>query len=269
MKLSEAIRMLENAGIDNARYEARLLFEEVGGISRSELYGSDCDSQREELITALQRRTSREPLQYIIGKCDFFKETYKVSPACLIPRQDTEILVEYAIRSIPAEKSFLDLCTGSGCIAISTVKNTKKTNAIAVDISADALAIAKENAEINGVFRRIEFLERDVMEKRVDGNFFAILSNPPYVTEKAYSELDEQIYHEPKAAFLGGEDGLDFYRRITELYRDSFEDGGFIAFEIGYDQGEALVKIAESHRMTCEIIKDYSGNDRVAVLKRR
>ena len=267
MTLGETIKILSDAGVDNPRYDARELFHRIGKMPISELISplAECDSP--ELISAIERRKKREPLQYIIGEVDFYREVYKVTKDCLIPRQDTEILVDFAVKNIPAGKRFLDLCTGSGCIAISTLKNTKETHAAALDISESALLLAKHNAEKNGVSERIDFICADATENALDGEFFAILSNPPYVSESAYMSLEPEIYFEPKIAFVGGESGLDFYEKILSIYNDKISRGGFFAFEIGYDQGKALSELAALHGRECEIIKDYSGNDRVAVLK--
>ena len=269
MKLSEASAILNGAGIENARGEARILFSEFAGLKDYELYAGDPDASSPELLLAIERRKKREPLQYVLGKCDFYNECYTVTPDCLIPRQDTEILVDYAVKNLPAGAHFIDLCTGSGCIAISTLKNTEGTSALAVDISEAALRVARENAARCGVCDRIEFLNSDVLGEKIGSGAFAILSNPPYVTPEAYKGLEPEIYHEPREAFLGGEDGLDFYRRITELYRDAIPREGFIAFEIGYDQGAGITEIAEKYGLTVEILKDYSANDRVAVLRPR
>ena len=267
MKLSELTKMLSDAGIENARSEARMLFEHFTDIKRERLFGFDAESNTPELISAANRRVKREPLQYILGCADFYRERYTVTPDCLIPRQDTEVLVEVATTLIPKGESILDLCTGSGCIAISTIKNSKETTAIAVDISEKALAIAKENARANGVSDRIAFIQHDVTKKAIDGKFFAILSNPPYVTPDAYAGLEKEIFHEPKIAFLGGDDGLYFYMRLTELYKDSLKPDGFIAYEIGYDQSEGIIEIANKYGMIAEIIKDLGGNPRVALLR--
>jgi release factor glutamine methyltransferase len=268
MKLSEATARLSDAGIENARGEARILFREIGKAKESELYGANPDIESDLLNAAIERRCKREPLQYIIGKCDFYGETYEVTPDCLIPRQDTEILVEYAVKHIPENARFIDLCTGSGCIAISTLMHTSGTRAMAIDLSNGALNVAKRNAERYALCERIDFINADVLKERLCGEVFAVLSNPPYVTESAYRELEPGIYHEPKEAFLGGADGLIFYKRITELYKDAIPNDGFIAFEIGYDQAASLMEIADKNSLVCEIIKDYSGNDRVAILKK-
>lgn len=267
MRLSEITKTLRDAGIENARGEARMLFEHFTDVKREHLFGIDAESNSPELISAVKRRAEREPLQYILGYADFYRERYTVTPDCLIPRQDTEVLVELATKLIPEGENMLDLCTGSGCIAISTAKNTKGTTAVAVDISEKTLSLAKKNAEANGVADRIEFLRLDVTERAIDGKFYAILSNPPYVTPEAYEGLEKEIFHEPKIAFVGGEDGLYFYRRLTELYKNSLKDGGFIAYEIGYDQSEGITEIAKQNGMTSKIINDLGGNPRVAILK--
>lgn len=268
MKLSEATKRLSDAGIENARGEAIMLFEHFGGFRKSDLLVGNPESCSDELCAAISLRETREPLQYILGECPFYRENYLVNENCLIPRSDTEILVDYAVRHIPEGKKFLDLCTGSGCVAISTLKNTKNTHATAVDLSAAALEIAKENAKLNLVSEKIDLRLSDALSERISGDFYAVLSNPPYVTEKAYEGLEPELYREPRMALVAGDGGLEFYKRITSLYRDAFSDGGFIAYEIGYDQGEALKKIAEENELSCEIIKDFSGNDRVAVLRR-
>lgn len=267
MKLSEAISMLTEAGVENPRHDARELFRKIGKLKDYELVSPEANSDLPELISAIKQRAKREPLQYILGEVDFYRERYEITPDCLIPRQETELLVDFATKNIPSGKKFIDLCTGSGCIAVSTLCNTKNTSALAVDLSDGALSVAKKNAEKNGVSDRVKFLCRDVLTEAVADSAFAVLSNPPYVTEQAYSTLAPEIYKEPKMAFLAGEDGLVFYRTIVSLYKDIIEKDGFFAFEIGYDQGKSLCEIASFHRMSAEIIKDYSGNDRIAILK--
>ena len=269
MTLKEAKEILHAGGVDDPLYDARCIFERVGGIPRHLLIDQSVSSDSPAVEYAVMRRSGREPLQYILGEVDFYRESYTVSPACLIPRADTEILVDYAVKMLPRGASFLDLCTGSGCVAISVLNNTDSTRAVAVDLSDSALEIAKKNALRNGVDGRIEFISRDVMREAISGSWYAVLSNPPYVSERAYGELEPEIYKEPAMAFLGGEDGGDFYRRLTPMYRDIIADGGFIAYEIGYDQSELLEKIAEDCNMSAEIIRDLSGNPRVAVLRKK
>ncbi|MBQ9070706.1 MAG: peptide chain release factor N(5)-glutamine methyltransferase [Clostridia bacterium] len=268
MKLSEAIKRLVEAGIPNAKHDAMEIFSDLGGIDKARMIFSDVEIKDEIIISAIEDRASRRPLQYIIGKAYFYNEEYEVNENCLIPRQDTEILVDFAVKNLPSGARFLDLCTGSGCVGISALKNTLGTNAVLVDISEAAIELSRRNAERNGVIDRAEFVVTDALMNTVDGEYFAVLSNPPYVKDSVYGELDEEIFHEPKMAFLGGSDGCDFYRSFTARYKDRITAGGFIAYEIGYDQGESLRKIAEENLMTCEIIPDFSGNDRVAVLRK-
>ena len=267
MTLKEAIERLRAAGVPDAEYDARAIFRHFGGFADYELVSRSISSDNSQLTDAIERRTSREPLQYIIGECDFYRESYFVSCDCLIPRQDTEILVDFAVKNLPSGARFLDLCTGSGCVALSVLNNTEKTSAFAVDISEGAIGVARKNAERLGLSHRVEFLLSDARASAIEGDFYAVLSNPPYVTDEEYESLDEEIYFEPKSAFVGGADGGDFYRDITSLYKDRIAEGGFIAYEIGAMQGELLGKIAEENRMSCEIINDLSGRARVAVLR--
>jgi release factor glutamine methyltransferase len=228
----------------------------------------DLESSDPTLIDAIKKRAERTPLQYLLGEVGFYRESYKVTCAVLIPRPDTEMLVDYGVRNLPSGARFTDLCTGSGCVALSILNNTEKTAAVAVDISADALAVARENAESLGLSDRIELLLADALTYRAE-ECFAVFSNPPYVSEASYAELDAEIYKEPRIAFLGGPDGADFYRVITPLYKDKIDACGFIAYEIGYDQGKILRQIARENGMSCEIIPDLAGRDRVAVLRRK
>lgn len=268
MTLDEAIRILTDAGVDSPSHDAEELFCHFGGYSKSTLYMmSRIESDSPRLIEAIERRAKREPLQYIIGKAYFYREEYKVTPDCLIPRFDTELLVDYAVKNLPRGAVFMDLCTGSGCVAISVLCNSCDTYAIAVDIDGGALAVAEENAHTNGVSNRIHLRRADLMTEVVDEPVYAVLSNPPYVSEEAYRGLEGEIFCEPPHAFLGGEDGGDFYRHLTPIYKEKIDKNGFIAYEIGYDQADLLRSIAEENHMSCEILKDLSGNDRVAVLK--
>ena len=265
--LKEAIKRLEEAGIPSPEYDARELFRAFANPLSTPLT-QNAASDSDELLRAIERRASREPLQYIVGSVGFYREEYKVTPDCLIPRSDTEILVDYAVKNIPAGERFADLCSGSGCIGISTLKNTRDTLCDSFDISDGALALTKENAMLNGVDARITVTKKDLLREDVEGEYFAILSNPPYIPREVYEGLEKEIFSEPAIAFVGGEDGLIFYERLTPMCKKAIKDGGFIAFEIGYDQAESLRTIADKNGLGCQIIKDYSGNDRVAVLRK-
>lgn len=262
---------LANAGIEDAAYEARCLFLRFGNPSSMILFGDEV-SRSPELYYAVQRRLRREPLCYVLGDAEFYREKYITTPAVLIPRQDTEILVDYAVKNLPCGARFLDICTGSGCVAISVLKNTDATSALAVDISPEAIEVAEKNRELNlgRDSTRLTLAVADALEMECGERFDAILSNPPYIAEEVYRGLEAEIFYEPKIAFVGGgDDGADFYRALTAKYKNNLADGGFIAYEIGYDQAGSLRDIAEKNGFTCEIIKDYSSNDRVAVLRKK
>ena len=267
MKLRDAVALLQAGGVEDAEYSAREIFLHFGGVSMLDITLGRADSDAPEIAEALRRRAGREPLQYILGFADFYRERYTVTEDCLIPRSDTELLVDIAVGRIPAGERFADLCTGSGCVGISALKNTVGTKALLVDVSERALAVARKNAEDNGVSDRAELLQMDLMSDAPQGEFFAFLSNPPYVSSSAYKDLPREIYSEPSIAFIGGEDGADFYRSMTPRLKSRLKPGGFIAYEIGFDQAEILKEIAAENSMSCSIFTDLSGNDRVALLE--
>lgn len=280
MTYGEAARKLTECGSDNGRYEAALLFCKLFGLDMSEIpLLSDRDFDSPELTAAIERRAGGYPLQYILGEWDFYGLTFEVSEHCLCPRADTETAVEAAIKLLPSGGRFLELCTGSGCIPVAVCKHRPDVSGIATDLFEETLAIAKRNAKRNGVKDRIGFLLADVFDLDVwekgegkalipHGGFDAIISNPPYIPTKDIENLSKEVKHEPRAALDGGEDGLDFYRFIVSEYRKYLADDGRIIFEIGYDQGEALTSIAVEKGCTCRILKDLSGNNRVAVLEK-
>ena len=272
MTLNEAISLLRDAGIDSAAHEAREIFSVIDGLDRITLLTMPETVASEKAEKAVLRRVAREPLQYIIGEVAFCNEVYRVSPDCLIPRPDTEILVEYAMKSIPAGKRFIDLCTGSGCIAISTLAGTRDTTAVAIDVSDGALKIAQENAKSNGVSDRLSFVRSDLLSgdhSAFYGEYFAVLSNPPYIREEVYNGLEPELFHEPRIALVAENDGGIFYERLVPLGLSMICDDGFLAFEIGYDQRELLCRLANEHNASIRILKDYSGNDRVAVITKK
>ena len=226
-----------------------------------EYFGND----PEKLSEARARLSRHEPLAYILGETVFFDEYYTVTPAVLIPRPDTERVVEKVLAHLPAGGRLLDLCTGSGCIAISSLCHSRDTEALLVDISADALDVARENARRNGVFDRCTFLQADLMATFPEGLFDLIVSNPPYVLSHVVDTLEEECSFEPRIAFDGGTDGGDFYRRILKASPVHLKKGGRIVFEIGYDQRALMESLAEQTGFALEIFKDYGKNDRVAV----
>ena len=252
-KQKEMERRLLACGIENAGLEARLLCEAFDGA---------------ELEQALQRRCSHYPLQYILGTWGFWREEYEVNEHCLIPRPDTELLVENAVKMLPDGARFLDLCTGSGCVAISVLASRPDSSAVAVDLFEETLALAERNARRNGVADRLQLCLADVLKKPcLQGPFDAILSNPPYITGAAMKELQEEVTHEPSAALYGGEDGLCFYRAILESWQSLLTRDGFLLLEIGYDQAQALCELAAQYQRTATVYRDLGGNDRVVLLK--
>ncbi len=270
MTYNDICLALAEAGIENDRSEAAMLICHFCGINKAELLGrreEDFDSPA--LVEAVKRRCGRYPLQYILGYWEFCRETYRVTEDTLIPRADTEKLVELAVRMMPEHARFLDLCTGSGCIAISALAARPDCRAVAVDLFESTLEIAGENAERNGVGDRIGLIAKDVLEPSfMDelGIFDCILSNPPYIETKQLSLLDEELSFEPEAALDGGDDGLRFYRVIVKEYERFLRPDGMMLLEIGWNQGKAVAAIAAEAGFRCEIYKDYGGNDRVAYL---
>ena len=258
MTKDEVVKTLLAAGIENAAFEAGLLLEAF----------SD-----QALEKAVARRAEHYPLQYILGEWAFYREVYEVGEECLIPRSDTEILVEQAIKMLPNGAHFADLCTGSGCIAVSTLKNRPDTTAVAVDVFPQTLALAKRNAEKNGVMERLACVLGDVTKapeapEFAAGTFDAILSNPPYILDSVMGDLQKEVQFEPRAALAGGPDGMDFYRAILTHWKKLLTPTGFILFEIGYDQRKAMEALADEHGFSATVMRDFGGNDRVAILER-
>lgn len=219
---------------------------------------------------AYRRLEAREPLAYILGEWYFYDETYRITPDVLIPRPDTELLVESAIKRVPRGGIFADLCTGSGCVAISVLCHRPDLRAVAVDISVAAINIARENAVINGVEGRVSFLCADIAAKSFADHltnglklkFDALLSNPPYIKTDVIRNLEKEVLAEPGIALDGGEDGLYFYRILKNLRHHLLNRGAITLLEIGYDQAKSVCNLFGGG----EILKDYGGNDRVFVL---
>ena len=217
-----------------------------------------------DFLAAVERMKAGEPLGYVLGEWYFYGLTFLLNRDCLIPRPETEHIVEYLIGNLPKNAFFLDLCTGSGCIAISVLKHRPDCTALAADLSEGALGMAKKNAALNGVDDRITFLRADILKEVIlpDGTD-AIASNPPYIRKDVIPTLSEQVRREPVLALDGGEDGLIFYRRLVDDYLPKMKKGSFLAVEIGYDQGDAM------RALGCDALyRDYSGNDRVAIFKK-
>jgi release factor glutamine methyltransferase len=231
----------------------------------------DRDYDNASLEDAVRRRLAHEPLQYILGEWEFYRQTYEVTPDCLIPRADTEILVETAIRLLPIGAHFADLCTGSGCIAISTLAERPDTKAIALEKFPATLALAERNATKNVVTERFCGILADVLSPNPfwekDAPFDAILSNPPYIPTRDIDALSPEVHAEPSVALDGGEDGLLFYRTILKNYTPLLKKDGFFLFEIGFDQADDLISLGREHNFAhIRVIRDFGGNDRVVYI---
>ena len=272
---NEIKAVLTKAGIENAGFEADVLLSHFCSVPmsklplvRGEAFTSD------ELKNAIEKRLKRYPLQYLIGEWDFCRESYFVSPDCLIPRPETELLVELAASLLPSGASFLDLCTGSGCIAISTLCARTDCRAVAVDAFDATLEIAKKNAEKNGVGSSVDFIKCDLLTegapKKICGDkkYSAILSNPPYIKTCDLAELEPELFFEPRAALDGGDDGLIFYRKIIGGFAPHLDDGGFMLFEAGCDTARGVAEIGTENGFISEVIPDLSGLDRMILMKK-
>lgn len=258
---------LEQAGIEEASLDARLLLEFVCGTSHSDLlvHGSrDMDAEKERNYRELTaRRAGHIPLQHLTGEQEFMGLSFSVNENVLIPRQDTEVLVEEVMRAISDGSRILDVCTGSGCILLSLLHYSNGCSGVGTDISEKALETARVNAE-RLEEKNAEFVQGDLFEN-VEGRFHVIVSNPPYIATQVIGGLMEEVrLHEPMCALDGGEDGLYFYRRITKEAKFHLCGGGQLFFEIGHDQGEEVSELmrAEGYR-DVECIKDFAGLDRV------
>lgn len=257
---------LAAAGIEEAALDARLLLEYICHTDRNTLlaHGDSARSDLEEQFyrMVIARRAQRIPLQHITGQQEFMGLVFKVNEHVLIPRQDTELLVEEAMRYLGDGMRILDVCTGSGCILLSLLKYSNECMGMGVDISEEALAVAGENARLLGL--RADFRRSDLFDA-VEGRFDMIVSNPPYIETAVIPTLMPEVReHEPVLALDGREDGLYFYRRITEQCGAYLARGGRLFFEIGYNQGEAVSGLMKAAGFSeVEVVKDYAGLDRV------
>ena len=263
----QGVSVLEGAGIEEAALDARLLLEEVCGTDRTVLYAHGereiSGGEEEQYLEKIKVRANRVPLQHILGKTEFMGLTFTVNGHVLCPRQDTEILVEEVLKHLHDGMRILDIGTGSGCILLSLLHYSNDCHGIGADISEEALEAAKTNAVRLGA-AHADFVKSDLFEK-TEGKFEIIVSNPPYIKSAEIDGLMPEVKdHDPHAALDGGEDGLFFYRKITEKAGEHLPGGGMLFYEIGWDQGEAEKNILEENSFReIQIVKDFSGLDRV------
>lgn len=257
---------LEKAGIQEAALDARLLLEEACRTDRNTLlvHGDRAVTEEEEtqFRIFIERRSTHEPLQQITGWQEFMGLRFSVTEDVLVPRQDTETLVEEVMRYLRDGMEILDVCTGSGCILLSLLRYSNGCRGVGCDISEKALAVAGQNAKQLGI--SAQFIQSDLFES-IEGRFEYIVSNPPYIRKDMIPTLMEEVRdHEPLIALDGGEDGLDFYRKITREATEHLYSGGMLFFEIGYDQGEAVKLLMEEEGYEeVTVSQDLAGLDRV------
>lgn len=272
MKLSELyglfVDTLNKSGFDEAESDSRLIFEYIAGIDRVKLtLEGDRELEpgiEEKLKAALDMRLTHMPVQYITGYQNFMGLEFMVSKDVLIPRMDTETLVEEVLRLGLSNVRVLDICTGSGCILLSILKYVYGSSGVGVDISDGALGVAKANSEALGI--DATFIKSDMFENiPKDEHFDIVVSNPPYIRSDVIGTLMSEVKdYEPLLALDGSEDGLKFYRIIADRAPEYLNNGGMLFLEIGYDQGaEVSALLSAAGFMDVEVIKDLSGLDRV------
>lgn len=267
----QGCRTLQAAGIEEAALDARLLLEAVCGTNRNDLlvHGEQpvAPEAEEKYLNWIRQRAEHIPLQQLTGEQDFMGLTFAVNEHVLIPRQDTEILVEEVLKELHDGMRILDMCTGSGCILLSLLHYSNDCEGLGVDLSAEALEVAGRNVLKVLTPEKAEhahFLQSDLFEK-VEGKFEIIVSNPPYIASAEVDRLMPEVRdHEPRMALDGTEDGLEFYRRIIAEAGQYLVSSGMLFFEIGYDQGQAVSELMREHGYReVQVVQDYAGLDRV------
>lgn len=269
--LGQGEKLLNGAGIVDAKNDAWLLLAMAGRIDHTFYYMHMDEEMPEdaqhEFDALINKRSERVPLQYITGEQEFMGITFHVNSSVLIPRQDTETLVEEALKLVHPGMKIMDMCTGSGCVLISILKNAHGVEGIGYDISKQAINVAKENAKLNDVaadFERSDLFD-DVMEEQFD----MLVSNPPYIrSEEIATLMPEVTDFEPHEALDGKEDGLYFYRKLIAGCPEFVKPGGYVLFEIGYDQGEDVSSMMkDAGFLEVAVVKDLAHHDRVVLGK--
>lgn len=265
--LERGEHILAKANIRDFKTDAWILFTEVSNMSRMEYLmnqSEECNKEIEKrYFELIDRRSDNEPLQYITGHQEFYGIDIKVNEAVLIPRFDTEILVENALKHIKPNDKVLDMCTGSGCIICAISKSSDIKKGTGADLSKEAIKVANINVEYNNI-SNVEIVETDLFSN-ITEKYNVIVSNPPYITTSEITTLDTEVKDkEPYMALWGHDDGLYFYREITRQAKNYLEDSGFLLYEIGCKQADDVVKIMEDNGFKeIEVVKDLAGLNRV------
>lgn len=273
--LTDCIHHLQRHGVSNAIFEANVLMRTILQLSPIDmvLLGKEQvdEPQRQQIEELTRRRCAGEPLQYILGTQEFMSLSFRVTPDVLVPRADTETLVEHVLTKLGGKAaSVLDIGTGSGCIAVSIAYHNQNTFVRGIDINPRAVSIAQLNAKANAVNHRAVFERRDILHDTIYGRYHVIVSNPPYIETDVIDTLDTTVKaYEPRAALDGGADGLVFYRRIIEQAPHLLHENGLLAFEVGHTQSGIVAQMMEKDFTEIEIIKDLCGVQRVVSGKKK
>ncbi|HZT40930.1 MAG TPA: peptide chain release factor N(5)-glutamine methyltransferase [Chthonomonadaceae bacterium] len=275
--LAEAIATLAAAGIEDPRFEAQILLALALGVSRSQVVAGlappPTEAQRQAFLSLVQERARRVPLAYLRGSQEFYGLPFTVTPEVLIPRPETELLVDFALETLRAAETpspvLADVGTGSGCIAIAVLAHCPPARALAVDISAAALAVAGTNAARNGVTERIRFARAGLLTGLATAHFDLVVSNPPYIPTSEIPKLQEEVRaFEPELALDGGADGLDFHRGLVTGAMRALRPGGWLAVEVAMGQAPVVAALFRQAGLTSIAIRqDLAGIERVVAAK--
>lgn len=269
---NEVKKKLQAAGIEDYVFEAKQIIKHITGLSATQIltqYNNKLSLFQENNLTALLRqREIRYPLQYIFGEWDFYGRPFYVGPGVLVPRADTETLIEAALEFLKEKQNpeILDLCAGSGCIGITLAKEMESSNVLMVEKFDEAIRYAKRNIDRNSV-SNAEIQKGDIFQSAFsDRKFDIIVSNPPYIPQNEMEEISPETKFEPETALLAEENGMQFYKAIINNYKDSLKEGGAIAFEVGINQSERVAKLLEAAGFkNITVKKDLNSIERVVI----